>query len=118
MGNTLTLLSGGGTDAVSGANGVRSSPTRLSVQLPRRSTDHPSRFRIRMLIDFSQTLRSEPHLPHAIPYCRTHPHTLAPERLADPPFPALEREPFLPLHFPYHVDRAELQLRQLLRERT
>src|SRR6266853_2034564 len=118
MGNTLTSLSGGGTDGVSGANGVRSSPTRRRIQLPVRSTDHPSRFRIRTLVDFSQTLQSKPHLPHAIPHCRTYPHTLAPERLADPPFPPFEREPSLPLHFPYHVARAELQLRQLLGKRT
>src|SRR6516164_4144586 len=118
MGNTWTLLSGGGTDGVSAANGVRSSPTRRRVQLPQRSADHPPSFRFGTLIDCSQTLQTEPHFPNLFPNRRTQPHALPPECLADPPFPSLEREPSLPLHFPDGVGGAELQLRQLLRIRT
>src|SRR5579863_6997379 len=117
MGNTLTLLSGGGTDEVSAANGVRSSPTRRPVLLPLRSTDHPPILRFRTLIDFSQALPTEPHLPHAVLHGRPHAHALSPERLADLPFLSPEREPARLLHSPNHVCRTELQLRQLFRER-
>src|SRR5262245_3830154 len=118
MGNTLTLLSGGGTDGVSAANGARSSPIRRRVRLPRPSADHAPIFRFRTLIDFSQTVLAEPHFPYSVPHRRTHSHTFAPERLADLPFLSLEREPSRALHFSDDVGRAELQLRQLLRKRT
>src|SRR6516225_8724403 len=98
MGNTVTLLNGGGTDGVSAANGVRSSPT-WHLELPLRPADHPPCFRFRTLVDLSQTLPPEPDFPQPVLPRRTHSHALTTERLANLPFLAVEREPARALHF-------------------
>src|SRR4051812_41832518 len=98
MGDTFFLFVGGGTDGVSAASGVCSSPNDALRFFPGRTADHPPTFHARMLVEYAQALPSKPHFPHAISCGRTHSHTFPSERFTHSPVLATKREPSLPLN--------------------